>query len=138
MSKIIKARYKAIAVIVAVAILTLIAAVWYKNNVYPFRYSENIYEENKEHLDNIVDYFESFDDIDSAQMNTNGTTEIVSIKGSEQLGCSSDKGYKSLQFLREKYIKDSNKRYDSQSYMLNFIKAEYDDNGKILLKIPVS
>lgn len=137
MSKIIKARYKAIAVIVAVAILTLIAAVWYKNNVYPFRYSEKIYEENKEHLDNIVDYFESFDDIDSAQMNTNGTTEIVSMKGSEQLSCSSDNGYKSLQFLREKYIKDSNKRYDSQSYMLNFIKAEYDDNGKMLLEIPV-
>lgn len=131
-----RSRYIIISVVI-IAILTLIAAVWYKNSIYPFSYAEKFYEENEEHINQIVAYFESFDDIYSAQMNIDGVAEIISNKGSENVNCSSKEGYKSLMLLREKYIKDSDKRNDKQSYMLNFIKAEYDDNGNMILEVPV-
>ena len=131
-----RSRYIIISVVI-IAIMTLIAAVWYKNSIYPFSYAEKFYEENEEHINQIVAYFESFDDIYSAQMNIDGVAEIISNKGSENVNCSSKEGYKSLMLLREKYIKDSDKRNDKQSYMLNFIKAEYDDNGNMILEVPV-
>lgn len=129
-------RYKVISVIVIIAILTFIAAILYKNSIYPFRFAEKFYKENEKDINYMVAYFESFDDIYSAQMNVNGVTQTVSSDGLKTFDCTSEEGYKSLMFLRKKYI-DSNERYGDQSYMLNSVKAEYDNNGNIALKIPV-
>lgn len=133
---IIKTRYKIVAISIVV-IFALIAAVWYKINVYPFKYAENFYKENKEQIDSIVAYFEGFDNIYSAQMNTDGVTKVVSSEGSQNVNCLSDEGYNALLILREKYIDDSNEKYERQSYVLNYISAEYDGNGNMILEIPV-
>lgn len=129
-------RYKFIAITIIIAILTLIAVVWYKS-IYPFRFAEKIYEENEECLNHIVDYFENYNNIYSAQMNNDGIMQTVTSKGLESFDCTSDVGYKFLLFLREKYIEDNNEEHGNQSYMLNFIKAEYDDDDNMKLEIPV-
>ena len=130
-------RYKVILVIAIVAILTFIVAIWYKNSIYPFRFAEKFYKDNEKHINYIVTYFEGFDNIYSAQMKVNGITQTISSEGLKKVECTSDAGYESLLFLRKKYIDNSNEQYSNQSYMLNFVKAEYDDNGNMALKIPV-
>ena len=75
-------RYKFIAITIIIAILTLIAVVWYKS-IYPFRFAEKIYEENEECLNHIVDYFENYNNIYSAQMNNDGIMQTVTSKGLE-------------------------------------------------------
>ena len=70
-------------------------------------------------------------------MKVNGITQTISSEGLKKVECTSDAGYESLLFLRKKYIDNSNEQYSNQSYMLNFVKAEYDDNGNMALKIPV-
>lgn len=131
-------KYKIIAIVIVIIILILIIAVWYKNNIYPFRFAENLYKENEEHIKNIVAYFDNIDnDIYSVQMNIDGSVDIISAKGSGKIDCVSDIGYESLLFLRDRYIEDNNEQYDKQSYMLNYVKAEYDTNGNMIVKIPV-
>jgi hypothetical protein len=83
-------RYKFIAITIIIAILMLIAVVWYKNRIYPFRFAEKVYEENEEHLNHIVAYFESYNNIYSAQMNNDGIMQTVTSKGLENFDCTSD------------------------------------------------
>lgn len=132
-----KIRYKVISVIAIVTILTFIVAIWYNNSIYPFRFAEKFYKDNEEHINNIVTYFESIDDIYSAQMSVDGIMQTVSSDGLKNFDCTSDAGYESLLFLRKKYIDNSNEQHGNQSYILNFVKAEYDDIGNMTLKIPV-
>lgn len=121
----------------ATVILIVATCLWYRSSIYPFGFSKKVFWENEMKLNEMVDYFKSYHNIYSAEIDIDGKMQIVSSEGMNRFDCSSDTGYQTLQFLREKYIDDKADEYNYQSYMLNFIKAKYDDADNMTLEIPV-
>lgn len=106
---------------------------WYINNIYPYKYVENCFEENTEHFKNISEYFKglSYDNINSATMK-NGKTRIYYKDVIKTVDCDSCNGYKSLLFLKEHIGENKN-------YVFDYVTAYYDfyNYNNVMIKIPV-
>ena len=111
----------------------------YKDNVYPYQYAKEYFEQNEDQFSDIALYFADIgiENIRTAYMRDYGYLEISMYNsGFEKIDVYSDSGFQAYKALRDEYDSDSdNTRY--QEYMLGYVDAEYEKDGDVFVSIPV-